>query len=200
MVSRREMANEKKSMVFLDASNLLGGWWTYCKQNNYTQVNNRTNKLELTKKIDYEKLIKEITKETDFIRGYYYDSVQEPLDSKKQRFFDFLRGIGITIVTKKLRFKSSECKHCKTKDVNIPYQKGVDVALVTELMSLANERAYEVAIVISGDNDFVDAINYIKSKGLKVWVVSFVNSLGEDTMRAADRCLQLDKLFDIISK
>jgi hypothetical protein len=27
------MTNEKKSMIFLDASNLMGGWWTYCKQN-----------------------------------------------------------------------------------------------------------------------------------------------------------------------
>lgn len=190
----------KKSMVFLDASNLLGGWWTYCKQNGFTQVNSHNNKLELTRKIDYNKLIKEITKDTDLIRGYYYDSVEEPIDSKKQGFFDFLRGLGITIVSRKLRFKSTECKHCRTKDLNIPYQKGVDVALVTDLMSLANERAYDIAIVVSGDNDFVDAINYIKSKGLKVCVVSFVNCLGEDTMRVADCCLQLDKIFSEISK
>lgn len=194
------MAAEKRSMVFLDASNLLGGWWTYCKENNFTFLNQKSNKLELTKKIDYEKLLKEISSDTDFIRGYYYDSVNEPLDNKRQGFFDFLRGLGVTIVTKKLRHKSIECKHCKTKEFNVPYQKGVDVALVTEVLSLANEKAYKVAIIISGDNDFVDAINYIKSKGLKVWIVFFVNCLGEDTMRAADRYIPLDKIFDKISK
>jgi nijmegen breakage syndrome protein 1 len=145
-------------------------------------------------------LIKQLSIGTDFIRGYYYDSVEEPLDSKKQGFFDFLRGLSITVVTKKLRFKSIICKHCNEKDVNVPYQKGVDVALVTEVMSLANEQAYEIAIIISGDNDFVDAINYIKSKGKKVWVASFVNCLGEDTMRVADRCIQLDKMFTTITK
>lgn len=194
------MVNEKKSMVFLDAGNLMGGWWTYCKQNGYVQINSKTNRLELTKKIDHEKLIKQLSVGTDFIRGYYYDSVEEPIDSKKQGFFDFLRSFSVTVVTKKLRFKSTECKHCKEKDVNIPYQKGVDVALVTDVMSLANEQAYEIAIIVSGDNDFVDAINYIKSKGKKVWVASFINCLGEDTMRAADRCIQLDKLFTVITK
>ncbi|HLC75294.1 MAG TPA: NYN domain-containing protein [Candidatus Nanoarchaeia archaeon] len=194
------ISKDKKSMVFIDASNLLGGWWTYCKNKGYTQLNSKTNKLELTKKIDYKNLIDNITDGTDFIRGYFYDSVDEPLDSRKQSFFDFLRSLGVTIVTKKLRHKSIECKHCKTKDVNVPYQKGVDVALVTEVMSLANEGAYEIAIIISGDNDFVDAVNYIKSKGLKVWVVSFINSLGEDTMRCADKVIQLDKIFDSIYK
>lgn len=52
------MVNEKKSMIFLDASNLVGGWWTYCKQNGHTQFNPKTNTVELTKKIDYDKLIK----------------------------------------------------------------------------------------------------------------------------------------------
>lgn len=120
--------------------------------------------------------------------------------TKKQGFFDFLRSLSITIVTKKLRFKSVECKHCQKRDVNIPYQKGVDVALVTEVMSLANEQAYEIAIIVSGDNDFVDAINYIKSKGKKVWIASFINCLGEDTMRVADKCIQLDKLFTTINR
>lgn len=190
----------KKSMVFIDASNLLGGWWTYCKNNNYTSPNKTTSKQELTKKIDYDKLIKEITKDTDFIRGYFYDAVNEPIDSKKQGFFDKLRSIEITIVTKKLRHKSVQCKHCSTTDYNVPYQKGIDVALVTEVMSLATEKAYEIAIIVSGDNDFVDAINFIKSKGLKVWVVSFINSLGEDTMRSADKVIHLDKLFNNISR
>ena len=195
-----KMITPKKSMVFLDASNLVGGWWTYCKTNGFVQDNPKTSRSELIKKIDYDKLIKQITVDTDFIRGYYYDSAQEPLDSKKQGFLDFLRSLSVTVVTRKLRFKSTECKHCKTKDVNIPYQKGVDVALVTDVMSLANENAYEIAIIVSGDNDFVDAINYIKGKGKKVWVVSFLNCLGEDTMRVADRCIQLDKIFPTIFK
>lgn len=190
------MGELKKSMIFIDASNILGGWWTYCKENDLVAVNPKNNKLELTKKINYKSLIEEVARDTDFIRGYFYDSVNEPIDRKKQGFFDMLRGLGVTIVPKKLRYKSVTCKHCNVTDYKIPYQKGVDVALVTDVMGLGTEKAYEIAIIVSGDNDFVDAINYVKTKGLKVWVVSFVNSLGEDTMRVADKTIQLDRVFD----
>ena len=192
------MADEKKSMIFIDASNLLGGWWTYCKGNGFISIDNKTNRQILSKKIDYQKLISEIAKNTDFIRGYFYNSVDEPVDSKKQGFFDKLRSLEVTIVTKKLRHKIVKCKHCQKEDFNVPYQKGVDVALVTEFISLATEKAYEIGIVVSGDNDFVDAINYVKSKGIKVWVASFANCLGEDAMRAVDKVIQLDKLINNI--
>lgn len=43
--------------------------------------------MQLTKKIDYSKLLKETTKDTDFIRGYFYDAVNEPIDQKKTRIF-----------------------------------------------------------------------------------------------------------------
>ena len=191
--------NNRKSMVFIDARNLLGGWWTYCESKGFVIEDATTKKLQLTKKIDYSKLLKETTKDTDFIRGYFYDAVNEPIDQKKQGFFDKLRSLEVTIVTKKLRHKDVQCKHCKKVDMSVPYQKGVDVALVTEVMGLGFEKAYEVAIIISGDNDFVDAINFIKTKGLKVYVVSFINSLGEDVMRCADRVIQLDKIFDKIT-
>ncbi len=101
------MIDAKKSMVFIDASNLLGGWWSYCKQNKFITTNS-FGKMELTKKINYKKLLAEITKDTDFIRGYFYDAVTEPIDSKKSGFFDMLRGLEVTIVTKKLRYKNKQ--------------------------------------------------------------------------------------------
>lgn len=189
------MGDKKKTMVFIDARNILGGWWNYCKANGFVKKNS-LGKLELMKKINYEKLIAEITKDTDFVRGYFYDAVDEPIDARKNGFFDKLRSLEITVVTKPLKYKDEQCKHCNKMDVHIPYQKGVDVALVTDVMGLAFEKAYDIAIIVSGDNDFVDAIEFIKSKGLKVWVVSFLNCLGEDTMRAGDKTIQLDKLFD----
>jgi len=192
------MNNLKRSMVFIDASNLLSGWWEYCRSNKLIEKNKETDKEFLTKKISYERLIKEVTKNTDFIRGYFYDATPEPIGSKKMRFFDMLRSNEITVVTKKLRYKSIKCKHCSKVDNNVPYQKGVDVSLVTDLMGLAFEKAYDTAIIVSGDNDFVDAVDHIKSKGLKVWIVSFRSCLGEDIMRVADKVIHLDKMFEKI--
>ncbi|HYD03859.1 MAG TPA: NYN domain-containing protein [Alphaproteobacteria bacterium] len=185
--------NIKKSMVFIDASNLSGGFKTYCLRNGYfTDING---KKSINKKISYKNLISEITQGTDFVRGYFYDAAPVPLDSKRQGFFDMLRSLEITVVTKELRHKAVTCKHCSVTDSNVPYQKGVDVSIVTDVMSLAVEKAFDVAIIVTGDNDFVDALDFVKKKGLKVQVVSFNNSLGENTMRVADKVIQLDHIF-----
>jgi uncharacterized LabA/DUF88 family protein len=46
--------------------------------------------------------------------------------------------------------------------------KGVDSAIVTDLLSLAWENAYEVAILVSSDADFVPAVERLQEKGFKV--------------------------------
>lgn len=52
------------------------------------------------------------------------------------------------------------------------YQKGVDVLLATELVHLAHENAYDLAVILSGDTDLVSAVKLIKKLGKKVVIVS----------------------------
>lgn len=190
----------KRSMVFIDGANLLSGWNTYQRKVTPSpELAGQYQKIT-RKRISFKPFINELTKNTDFIIGYYYDATQFPISHNKQKFYDSLRSLEITICTKKLRYKNIVCRHCNQVDENIAYQKGVDVALVTEAMSLAFERAYDVAIIVSGDNDFVDAINFIKTKGLKVWVVSYKSCLGDDIMRVADRVIRLDDISGKITE
>jgi len=42
-------------------------------------------------------------------------------------------------------------------------------------------------------------LKFIKNKGKKVWVVSFINCLGDETMRVADKVIKLDKTFQEFS-
>ncbi len=47
-------------------------------------------------------------------------------------------------------------------------QKGVDTALLTDLLSLAWQGAYDVAILVTSDADFIPAVEHVQAKGLKV--------------------------------
>ncbi len=47
-------------------------------------------------------------------------------------------------------------------------EKGVDTSIVTDLLSLASEQAFDVAILVSSDADFVPAARWIQERGLKV--------------------------------
>jgi uncharacterized LabA/DUF88 family protein len=59
------------------------------------------------------------------------------------------------------------CSSCAAPLRSSP-EKGVDAALVTDLLSLAWQRAYDVAVLVSGDADYVPAVEYVQSQGLKV--------------------------------
>jgi len=194
------MTITKRSMIFIDAGNLFSAWWDACRERGHITLDKQSGKEKFTKKIGYELLVKELSKETDFIRGYYYDATPEPIGESKQGFYDMLRQNTITVVTKPLKYKKRQCEHCKTIDENVPHQKGVDVAMATDMMGLCYEDAYDLAIVVSGDNDFEEAVKYIKAKGKKVWVASFVGALGQDLMRVCDRLIKLNGLFDKIIK
>ena len=47
-------------------------------------------------------------------------------------------------------------------------EKGVDTAIVTDLLSLAGEEAYDVAILVSSDADHIPAVEWIQAHGRKV--------------------------------
>ena len=59
------------------------------------------------------------------------------------------------------------CPHCGASTAGT-IEKGVDTAIVTDLFSLAWESAWDVAILVTSDRDFVPAVNMLHRKGLKV--------------------------------
>lgn len=74
---------------------------------------------------------------------------------------------------------------------NPPKEKGVDVLLVVEMMSLAVRDAYRTAIVVAGDEDFVSAVQFVKRQGKHVEVAGFQSSTSRKLQQQADRFIQL---------
>lgn len=59
-------------------------------------------------------------------------------------------------------------------------EKGVDVALVTEMLSRAWDNAYDIAILVSGDGDSVGAVKELIHRGKEVEVVMFPHSVSRE--------------------
>lgn len=176
---------------------------------------------ELGYHIDYIKLKDKLTDNRKLIRAYFFDAVPDPMPSPKASFLDALRHNGITVITKTLKTKEIRCDDCLlgtilkkehkialpnlTKDnqvifVNQHYQKGVDVALVTELLRMAREEVYDTAIVVSGDNDYTNAVDCVKSMGMRVEIACFKSALGWDLRQIADKLTYLDNHIDDIKR
>ena len=59
------------------------------------------------------------------------------------------------------------------------YEKGVDVALVTDLLLLASRNAFDVAFICAGDADFFRAVEGVKDMGKEIYVASFDSSCSQ---------------------
>ena len=165
----------ERMIIFIDARNIKSS------QDTYNRIN-RSNFI-----LGYKEVMDFFSKKFHIIRGYFYDGAahisQQTLERKK--FYNFLRGLGITMRLKEL-------------DQNHPTQKGVDIYLSSDMISLAYENAYDIAVIMSGDGDYKALIELVKSKGKKVWVMAFHDALSASLRECADKILLIDKMTTIL--
>lgn len=141
--------DKKRVMIFIDGSNFYHG------------LKNVVERV----KIDFEKLAQKLCGERELIRTYYYNAPVNREESEErykaqQKFFSALDDVPY-LTTKLGRLE---------KRGNTWVEKGVDVSLAVDMLSMAARDLYDVAILISGDGDFASVINAVKDLGKHVEV------------------------------
>lgn len=141
---------------------------------------------------NFKKFIESLSKDRILVRAYYYTA---PLDWKKdeeaykkqQQFFEKLQAIP--------HFELVLCRMQKVKiDGKIIYQvKEDDIHLAVDMVKLAYNNAYDTAILVSSDGDFVPAIDVVKERGKKVENVGFENKFSYHLKQRCDNCRILKK-------
>lgn len=91
-------------------------------------------------------------------------------------FIDRLPSFDVKIRDRRARKKSIHCRLCGTTTAACPNcgeeyvgkpEKGVDAAIVTDLLTLPR-RDDDVAVLVSSDADYIPAVEHVQSTGLKV--------------------------------
>ncbi|MEA3375427.1 MAG: NYN domain-containing protein [Chloroflexota bacterium] len=77
------------------------------------------------------------------------------------------RDKPVTVYCRECESEFTECPSCG-KPLIRAREKGVDTAIVTDLLSLAWEGAFEVAILVSSDADMIPCVERVQEKGFKV--------------------------------
>jgi len=87
---------------------------------------------------------------------------------------DRFPSYSVKVRERRPRQKTIHCRHCRAEfskcascgEQYMPSaEKGVDAAIVTDLLALAHQRAYDLAILVSSDADFVPAVEHLQSTG-----------------------------------
>lgn len=128
-------------------------------------------------KVDYEKLVDWACDGYQRFRAYYYDclpyqsfnpSVEESKKlASKQRFFNKLNQIPrFTIRQGRLEYRG-------TSDDGSPVfvQKRVDLQLGLDIASLVSKSKIDLAVLFTGDSDFVPAVSLAQEQGVLVRLV-----------------------------
>lgn len=137
--------------------------------------------------MDYDKLVEALVRDRRLVRPYYYCSLSVPPRPQQEKFIKKLKTLRFTIVNKPLKRRG---------DTYV--EKGVDVALVTDLLSMAYRNAFEIAMVVSGDNDLLGAIEEVKRLGKRVEIAAFASATGADMKTCGDDFIDLEKIAESI--
>jgi uncharacterized LabA/DUF88 family protein len=90
------------------------------------------------------------------------------------------------------------CQNCQAPFRWAP-EKGVDTAIVTDLLALASEGAYDVAVLLSSDADHIPAVEWVQSRGLKV-VNATWDHHGFDLAKTCWAGFELDTVIPLLSR
>lgn len=168
---------KKEAIVFIDGSNF------------YHNSKPLTDKF---KKINFRLLANFICDyfELDLKNIRYYNAVPDIEDDqsiyyKHMEFLEKLRKEDIIIKTRKLK---------KIKELNIKLEKGIDVMIAVDMIrKTLIEKECKVCILISGDSDFIPAMQIIKSSGYEVIVCSPKTGFSNELRQGKFRYLVLKK-------
>jgi uncharacterized LabA/DUF88 family protein len=135
------------------------------------------------------------------VRSYYYTAPfrcgRERAGEKRNqaRFFKYLDSVPY-LETRfgRLASRTTKCPDCKAERAT-KVQKGVDLRLGVDLLAHATRRMYDVAVLVSGDGDFVDAVNAAKELGKHVELVTFAAGRSMALARAADLVVELSAQY-----
>lgn len=132
-------------------------------------------------RIDYKKLHRKIEAEGDIWETYFFAAEREgsPRDTQTA-FFDVLRKeLGYNIVLASLKVKTISCRNCGEPH-EIYLEKGVDMGLASKFLALLYNRAFDTAIMVTGDGDYAEIVREARRMGRKIQVVSFRDSLSKE--------------------
>jgi uncharacterized LabA/DUF88 family protein len=146
--------------------------------------------------IDYQKLLRHFAKRGRLIRAFYYTALIEDQEFSPIRpLVDWLDYNGFTMVTKPTREFTDAYGRRKIKG-------NMDIELAIDVLEMADK--VDHIVLFSGDGDFRRLVDSAQRKGVRVSVVSTINSnppmVADELRRQADHFIELSDLAQHISR
>ncbi len=136
--------------------------------------------------IDYNRLLRVLLGDGRLLRAFFYTGVDVGAE-RQQGFLLWMRRNGFRVIQKELKtFYDGSRK------------ANLDVEIAVDMLSLAGR--YDTAVLVSGDEDFVYAVNAVAYKGCRVEVAGFRSNTAPKLIDVADYFIDLGEIADRVRK
>lgn len=144
-------------------------------------------------RVDYYELSRALVgPNRTLIRTYYYNASWDPA-AYPDKFKDQQPFLDSLDKTPYLELRLGRIVQHNGQKV----EKGVDVRLASDMVFYASKDFYDVAIVVTEDQDFAPAMASVKELGKHVELALFSDGQNRDMLRVADRVIPL---ADVMTK
>lgn len=136
--------------------------------------------------IDYNKLLRVLLGDGRLLRAFFYTGVDAGAE-RQQGFLLWMRRNGFRVVQKELK-----TFYDGTRKANL------DVEIAVDMLSLSGK--YDTAVLVSGDEDFVYAVNAVAYKGCRVEIAGFRSNTAPRLIDVADYFIDLGEIAELVRK
>lgn len=144
-------------------------------------------------RVDYHQLsLALVGPDRRLVRTYYYNAMFDPQNfpdkaKNQQSFFDSLE---------KTPYLDLRLGRIVQNREGNRVEKGVDVRMASDMVYYAARDFFDVAIVVTEDQDFAPALQLVKEFGKQVEVALFPDAQGREMVRVADRIVRLETVLE----
>jgi uncharacterized LabA/DUF88 family protein len=129
-------------------------------------------------KLDFQKLLHETLQGRRLVKASAY--VVKTPEINQENFISLLESIGYEVKIKSLKIR-----------LDGSAKGDWDLGIAIDMISMIEK--IDVAVLVSGDGDFVDLVRMLQTKGIRVEVASFLHNTSGDLIDAVDLHFPLDE-------
>lgn len=142
--------------------------------------------------IDFEKVYQYFNKHFALYNGFYYSAEPQENEDEKRLEYQRFSLMGYTMRTKPLKEIRDAKGKIVVKKANLDIEMAVDM--------FATQSNYDIAILFTGDSDFVRAVELLRMNGKQIFVFSTKGHSGMELINASDKFMDFQSLKSMFIK
>jgi uncharacterized LabA/DUF88 family protein len=145
-------------------------------------------------RVDFRKLIGLLSGQDPIWQTYFFASEEDPPNSDQTNLYKYLKmALHFEVYLYPLRKRQMRCNACGNEWSSYS-EKAAAIGMGATLVSLAYNNAFDTAVLVTGDSDFLEPIRTVKSLGKRIELAAWRDSIAQELeMEASTGVTYLDE-------